>query len=81
MQLILEIPDQFVQGQNHNQLAQQVKLYTAMLMFQSGQLSRRDASAFAGVNILDFFQACKQYQIIVTNTSAESIEVDVSEGC
>ena len=77
MQLTLEIPDQYIQGQDQNQLAQKIKLYAAMLMFQSGQLSRRDASAFAGVDIFDFFQACKQYHIIVTNTSAESIEADV----
>ncbi len=79
MQLTLEIPDQYLQDRDQNQLAQQIKLYAAMLMFQSCQLSRRDASEFAGVDILDFFQACKQYNIIVTNTSAESIKASIAE--
>jgi hypothetical protein len=40
MQLTLEIPDKYIQGQNQIQTAQQIKLYAALLMFQSGQLSR-----------------------------------------
>jgi hypothetical protein len=34
MHLTLEIADQFLQGQNQNQTAQQIKLYAALLMFQ-----------------------------------------------
>jgi predicted HTH domain antitoxin len=77
MQLTLEIPDQYLQGQNQTQTAQQVKLYTALLMFQSGQLSRGAACEFAEIDIYDFFQACKQHHISIINTSAESIESDV----
>jgi len=77
MQLTLEIHDQYIQGQNKNQTAQQIKLYAALLMFQSGQLSRGAACEFAGVDIYDFFLACKQHHISVINTSVESIEADV----
>jgi hypothetical protein len=77
MQLTLEIPDQYFQGQNLSQTAQQIKLYAALMMFQSGQLSRGAACEFAGIDIFDFFLACKQHQISVINTSVESIEADV----
>jgi len=77
MQLTLEIPDQYIQGQNQNQTAQQIKLYAALLMFQSGQLSRGAACEFAGVDIYDFLLACKHHHISVINTSVESIEADV----
>ena len=56
MQLTLEIPDHFLQGHNQNQTAQQIKLYAALLMFQSGQLSRGAACELAGVDIYDFLQ-------------------------
>ena len=54
MHLTLEIPDQYIRGQNQSQIAQQIKLYAALLMFQSGQLSRGAACEFAGVDIYDF---------------------------
>jgi hypothetical protein len=78
MQLTLEIPGQYIHGQNQSQIAQQIKLYTALLMFQSGQLSRGAACEFAGVDIYDFFLACKQHQISTINTLVESIEADIS---
>ena len=78
MQLTLEIPDQYIRGQNQSQIARQIKLYSALLMFQSGQLSRGAACEFAGVDIYDFFLACKQHQISAINTPVESLEADVS---
>ena len=77
MQLTLEIPDKYIQDQNQHQAAQQIKLYAALLMFQSGQLSRGAACEFAGVDIYDFFLACKQHQISAISISVESIEADV----
>ncbi len=77
MQLILEIPDQYILGQNQTQTAQQIKLYAALLMFQSGQLSRGAACEFAGVDSYEFFSACKKHQISVINLPEETIEVDV----
>jgi predicted HTH domain antitoxin len=77
MQLTLDIPDQYIQGQTQSQTAQQIKLYAALLMFQSGQLSRGAACEFAGVDIYEFFSACKQHQISAINTTEDSIEADV----
>jgi Uncharacterised protein family (UPF0175) len=65
MQLTLEIPDHYFQDKNPLQTARQIKLYAALLMFQSGQLSRGAACEFADVDIYDFLLACKQYQISV----------------
>lgn len=77
MQLTLEIPDQYLQGYTQKQTAQQIKLYAALLMFQSGQLSRGAACELAGVDAYDFFTACKLHQISVINSEEDSIEADV----
>lgn len=77
MQLTLEIPDQYMQGKDVIQATQQIKLYSALLMFQTGQLSRGAACEFAGVTIYDFLKACKQYQIDAIDTSIDAIEADV----
>jgi hypothetical protein len=42
-----------MQALNQSQTTQQIKLYLALLMFQSGQLSRCAACEFAGVDIYD----------------------------
>ncbi|UJS25251.1 UPF0175 family protein [Thiothrix winogradskyi] len=78
MQLTLDIPDHcFPSQQDTTTLAQKAKLYTALLLFQSGQLSRGAACEFAGVDIYSFFAACKQYNIPVINTDADDLEADV----
>ncbi len=77
MQLTIEIPDQLLQGYNQNQTAQQIKLYAALLMFQSGQLSRGAACELAGVDSYDFLTACKLHHISVINTTEDEIEADV----
>lgn len=78
MQLTLDIPDHCLPAQQDKvSLAQKAKLYTALLLFQSGQLSRGAACEFASVDIYTFFAACKQYNIPVINTDEDDIEADV----
>jgi hypothetical protein len=58
MQLTLDIPDHCLPPQqDRTTLAQQLKLYSALLLFQSGQLSRGAACEFAGVDIYTFLAA------------------------
>ncbi|MCP4699092.1 MAG: UPF0175 family protein [Gammaproteobacteria bacterium] len=78
MQLTLNIPDHCLPPQQDNDsLAQSVKLYSALLLFQSGQLSRGAACEFAGVDIYTFFAACKRYKIPAINTDIDDIEADL----
>lgn len=77
MQLTLDIPEQFVQGQTQSQLSQQIKLYAGLLMFQSGQLSRGGVCEFAEVDIYDFLAACKRHRINAMDTTADATENDV----
>ncbi len=78
MQLTLDIPDHCLpQKQDHHQLARQLKLHSALLLFQSGQLSRGAACEFADVDIYSFLAACKQYNISVMNVDPEDIEADL----
>ena len=64
MRLTLDIPDKFKQlDQNDRLLSQQVRLFSALLLFQSGQLFRGSACEFAGVDIYTFLAACKKHNI------------------
>jgi len=78
MQLTLDIPDHCLpQKQDNQSLAQQLKLYSALLLFQSGQLSRGAACEFADVDIYTFMTACKKHNISSINIDPEEIEADV----
>lgn len=63
--------------QDKASLAQLLKLHTALLLFQSGQLSRGAGCEFADVDIYTFLAACKQYPIETINTDMDEIEADV----
>ena len=78
MQITLEIPDHvLLPQQDKTSLAQLLKLHTALLLFQSGQLSRCAACEFAGADIYTFLAACKQYHIETISTDMDEIEADV----
>jgi hypothetical protein len=78
MQITLEIPDHvLIPQQDKASIAQLLKLHTALLLFQSGQLSRGAACEFAGVDIYTFLAACKQYHIGTISTDLDAIEAGV----
>jgi predicted HTH domain antitoxin len=78
MQLTLDIPDKFQQlDQAKNSLSQQVRLLSALLLFQSGQLSRGAACEFADVDIYVFLAACKTHNISVVNIEPDDLESDL----
>jgi len=78
MLLTLDLPDHcFPPKQDTNALACKLKLYSALLFFQSGQMSRGAACEFADVDIYTFMAACKQYNIPISNIEPDSIEDDL----
>jgi hypothetical protein len=68
MQITIDIPDHYLINQNLPQITQQLKLWTALLLFQSGQLSRGAACEWANVDIYTFLAACRDHQISVIST-------------
>lgn len=78
MQITLTIPDHVLSPQQDSKtLAQQLKLYTALLLFQSGKLSRGAACEFADVDIYAFMAACKQHRIETLDADIDEIEAEV----
>lgn len=78
MQITLDIPDHVLPAQQDSKsLAQQLKLYTALLLFQSGKLSRGAACEFADVDIYTFLAACKQHLIETLESDLDEIEGEV----
>ncbi len=78
MQITLDIPDNYLTPHTTAPLLQQLKLYAALFLFQTGQLSRGAACELAGTDIYSFLVACKQYQIPVINYLAEDLVAELT---
>ena len=80
MQLTLNIPDKFLPSDQDkkNSLSKQIRLYSALLLFQSGQLSRGAACEFAGVDVYTFLASCKKHHIPVINIDPDDLGADLT---
>ena len=76
MQVVVNVPDQYFLDTTTGEIADRLKLYTALLMFQTGQLSAGAACEFAGIDRYGFMSACKRHHINLINYDENELEVD-----
>jgi len=76
MQVLVNLPDRYLLDTTTEELARRFKLYTALLMFQSGQLSAGAACEFSGVDLYTFLAACKRHHINVIDYDEDELEAD-----
>jgi predicted HTH domain antitoxin len=76
MQVVVDVPDQYFLDISVSELAARLKLSTALLMFQAGQLSAGAACEFAGVDRYIFLEACQRYRIDVVNYEPDELDAD-----
>jgi len=77
MQVVLNIPDEYFLHVTVLEMAKCLKLYTALIMFQSGQLSAGAACEFAEVDRYTFMTAGKKHRIQVIHHEEGDIEADL----
>ena len=77
MELTITLPNRYFLNIDPVGMAQKLKLYTALFMFQKGQLSAGAACEFAGVDRYTFLSACKRYSIPVINYAPEELEQEL----
>ena len=76
MQVVVNIPDQFLLDISVSELVQRLKLSTALLMFQAGQLSAGAACEFAEVDRYTFLEACQQHSINSVDYDPDELEAE-----
>jgi len=79
MQVIVNLPDRFFLDASTKDIVGRLKLYTALVMFQTGQLSAGSACEFADVDRYVFLAACKQHNIAVIDYNEADLEADFEE--
>lgn len=78
MQIVVDLPERYLLDEKPESMAGRLKLYAALLMFRTGQLSAGAACEFAGVDRYTFLAACKQHGIPTTAFPAEELEAEVT---
>ena len=63
MKITLEVPDQYLVDRDPAELAEHIKLYEALLMFRSREISAGAAVALSGVDRFTFAEECQRHGI------------------
>ncbi len=67
MEITLEVPDEYSVDFDPEQMGRRIKLYAALLMFQSGEISAGAAAELAGVDRFTFAVECEKRGIPLAN--------------
>lgn len=77
MKITLQVPDQFLLHEHPDELARRIKLYAALLMFQTHELSAGAAAELAGVDRLAFAEHCQSHGIPVVDYPAHDLQAEL----
>lgn len=78
MELILDVPDRYLIDHEPNELARRIKLYAALLMFQSDEISAGAATELAGVDRLTFAVECQRHGIALVDYPVGDLDSELS---
>ena len=78
MEIKLEVPDQYLTGQDPAQFARRIKFYAALFMFQSREISAGAAAELAGVDRFTFETECQKHGIPLVAYPAEDLRTELT---
>ena len=74
MEILVNVPDQYLVDEDPKAMADRLKLSAALLLFQQGQLSAGAACEMAGIDRFAFYEACRKYKIPVVDFPPEDLD-------
>jgi len=78
MEITLAVPDQYLVDHEPSELAKRIKLYAALLMFQSKELSAGAASELAGVDQYTFMAECSKHGIALVDYPEDDLRAELA---
>lgn len=78
MEITLQVPDQYLVDEDPAGLGKRIKLYAALRMFQSDELSAGAAAEFAEVDRFTFAAECQKHGIPVVDYPAEDLRTELA---
>ncbi len=77
MQITVDVPEKVLAESQPSEIADRIKLYAALMMFQAGELSAGLASQLAGVDRYAFLAECKKHGIPAVSYDPEELAADL----
>lgn len=79
--ITIQLPDQIETTLNRTQeeMARDVKLYAALMLFQLGKLSSGMAAQMAGIPRVQFLELCGEYGISVFQYTPEELAAELAD--
>ena len=78
MEITIDLPKQTFGSETPESAAAKIKLYAALGLYQSGQLSIGAACELAGVDRFSFLELCKKEGVLLQTQSADELEAELS---
>jgi predicted HTH domain antitoxin len=78
MEITLTIPDQYKVNYDPVELGKRLKLYAALLIFKSGEISAGAAAVLAEIDCFALAAECQKWEIPILNYSVEDLDSDLS---
>jgi predicted HTH domain antitoxin len=79
MQITIDVPEQFGIEQTKAEIANTLKRYAALALFQAGKLSAGAAAELADMDRYTFMAECKKQGIPTINYSAKDLQEELAE--
>jgi len=77
MQITLDIPEQYLVDESPAELGRRIRLYAALLMFQSGELSAGAAAELAQIDRFTFAAECEKHGIPSVSYPADELQAEL----
>ena len=77
MRICLDIPDQYLVDSTPSELGQRLKLYAAVLMYRSGELSAGAACELAGTDRFTFLDECHRHGVATIGYAPEELDEEL----
>lgn len=78
MEITLRVPDQYSINYDPVDLGNRMKLYAALLMFKSGELSAGAATEFAEIDRFAFAAECHKWGIPLVDYPPEDLDAELA---
>ena len=77
MQLTIQLPDIYFVNSQPKKVAEQVRLYTALMMYRSGQVSAGAVCEIAEIDRYTFLSECKKNRIATIDYSVDELNEEL----
>ncbi len=78
--ITVDLPEQIEQALNRTpgEIARDIKLYAALMLYQLGKLSSGMAAQMAGLSRVEFLYLCGEYGISVFQYTSEELDAELA---